>query len=916
MPLSATMSTSDPDLWKRKLAAFLHDPPHKPFRIEGHEDARASYWNEAHLTKEEFFRLIHRPDDHIAAAADRMIFPHPKSGVRTNWKTDADCAFHHPLSGSKLIPTSFPITPEAAETMITRGLQGVGLSGEMPDRQRWWRLWREWPELCARQHGHFAYLVADTRVPNHTIWQHNGLVSALSNCDSGCAFLLFQIGPVQDFIRQARSTRDLWAGSYLLSYLIAQAMFAVAQAVGPESIVYPQLRGVPLVDWFARLEGYWPDSKRAAREDELLTPNLPNRFLALVPIGWRDAEGRTIAEVASGAVRAAWRGIGQAVHGGIGKQLAGRFPGWDGFWREQTARFPVVDYVIHDWLETPEVLKQAEAGVPPVHGGWKNHPLREAMEWAQNKIAPEHRDPRCYHHKSWQENGFRKNQLLNAAGQPLGEGEPPHLRNQGFVWALHYAAAEWKFAAVKNARATAVWGTVAGAEKDHLDGRNEVLGGELPGDRAAFWTFMREARWPAGAPANLFKGKQEYGALTVIKRLFPYLWLPSALDCQAPAFRSVQETSRPMDLIADAIESDEERSDLPQYYAVLAMDGDDMGKWVSGTRTPFWKDILSGHAEDAATPLGYFKAHWGEGWESIRSPLTPAFHAAMSEALGNFSLHCARPVVEAFHGELIYAGGDDVLAMLPADQALDCAVALQLVFRGMDPLTAQPSPPRRVQEVLGKLFRFPAPGFIEFAGKADKGENSRPHWPFMVMGPAATASVGIAIGHVRSPMQDVIQAAREAEHAAKAVVGKGAFALRVLKRSGESVQFAGRFDSGVAGVWDELNDLRDDQSARFIYRFLQKLKPLLLTVKEGRQTWEPAWQNKNGNLLEIVEAELAHSLASHSRDGLPEARGKAGEKATRWRAALDCLTPENFLHFWMARAFLNRLDSTGKDTNP
>ena len=226
------MSDASATFWKRKLAAFLHDPPQKPFRIAGHEDARESFWNEAHLSKEEFFRLILRADDHLAAAADRMIFPHPKSGVRTEWKTDADCAFHHPLCGEKLIPTEFPRSAEAAETMITRSLQGVGLKEEMPEDQRWWRLWREWPELCARQHGHFAYLVADTRVPNHTIWQHNGLVSALSNCDAGCSFLLFQIGPVQDFIRQARSTRDLWAGSYLLSYLIAKAMFAVARAVG------------------------------------------------------------------------------------------------------------------------------------------------------------------------------------------------------------------------------------------------------------------------------------------------------------------------------------------------------------------------------------------------------------------------------------------------------------------------------------------------------------------------------------------------------------------------------------------------------------------------------------------------------------------------------------------------------------
>ncbi len=36
------MSVSSPNenFWKRKLAAFLHDPPYKQFDIRGHEEAR------------------------------------------------------------------------------------------------------------------------------------------------------------------------------------------------------------------------------------------------------------------------------------------------------------------------------------------------------------------------------------------------------------------------------------------------------------------------------------------------------------------------------------------------------------------------------------------------------------------------------------------------------------------------------------------------------------------------------------------------------------------------------------------------------------------------------------------------------------------------------------------------------------
>ena len=39
--------------------------------------------------------------------------------------------------------------------------------------------------------------------------------------------LLFQVGPVQEFIACARTTRDLWAGSYLLSYSVAELICSI-----------------------------------------------------------------------------------------------------------------------------------------------------------------------------------------------------------------------------------------------------------------------------------------------------------------------------------------------------------------------------------------------------------------------------------------------------------------------------------------------------------------------------------------------------------------------------------------------------------------------------------------------------------------------------------------------------------------
>src|SRR5690606_14052540 len=62
--------------------------------------------------------------------------------------------------------------------------------------------------------------------------------------------------------------------------------------------------------------------------------------------------------------------------------------------------------------------------------------------------------------------------------------------------------------------------------------------------------------------------------------------------------------------------------------------------------------------------------------------VTPSWHLQFAEALGNFSFHAVQSIVEAFDGRLIYAGGDDVLAMLPAQDALSCARALRAAFRG------------------------------------------------------------------------------------------------------------------------------------------------------------------------------------------------------------------------------------------
>lgn len=79
------------------------------------------------------------------------------------------------------------------------------------------------------------------------------------------------------------------------------------------------------------------------------------------------------------------------------------------------------------------------------------------------------------------------------------------------------------------------------------------------------------------------------------------------------------------------------------YYAVLLMDGDDMGKWFSGER----KDEYS----------------------------------RTSQKLARFAKETVPWIVqERCKGKLVYAGGDDVLAFVPVETALKAAEMLRLAF--------------------------------------------------------------------------------------------------------------------------------------------------------------------------------------------------------------------------------------------
>ena len=197
------------------------------------------------------------------------------------------------------------------------------------------------------------------------------------------------------------------------------------------------------------------------------------------------------------------------------------------------------------------------------------------------------------------------------------------------------------------------------------------------------------------------------------------------------------------------------------YIAVIAMDGDKMGASLSNLKQP----------ED---------------------------HRNFSKSLADFASsvkgiveNCSNDSEEAFFGKLIYAGGDDVLAIVPAKKAIACAKALSKNFKS---------------------------AMSKYKWKEEDDDNKE-----------ITASAGVAIGHKKVPLQDLVHAAHDAEKRAKSVYGRDALAINILKRSGERIEWGCKWGSNALKLYDELNDIHnadDKQNAGLAHKLDAYLKPL------------------------------------------------------------------------------------------
>ena len=300
---------------------------------------------------------------------------------------------------------------------------------------------------------------------------------------------------------------------------------------------------------------------------------------------------------------------------------------------------------------------------------------------------------------------------------------------------------------------------------------------------------------------------------------------------------------------------------LETYYGMLLMDGDHMGAWLAGGdkyaisyRESWHPDVGDGFEKHAQRqPL--LRAYAAQ-----KRAVSPNRHLAISAALNDFSLVVARHVIETeYLGRLIYAGGDDVLAMLPVADLLGAMQRLRLAYSGHDPAHAD-------GDRQGLALKD---GFALLGTRLMR-----------MMGDRATASCGAVVAHHQAPLTAVMRELRLAEKRAKGEGGRDAFSLAIVKRSGGALYVTAKWGEPVALLGDLREFLKDDGvSRRAVYNSFEWLKDLprdqpamlasLLAYQLDRQADKAARGAHNVPGLARRLAALAFDVQQHPSDADP-----------------------------------------------
>ncbi|HLI12406.1 MAG TPA: type III-B CRISPR-associated protein Cas10/Cmr2 [Alphaproteobacteria bacterium] len=515
--------------------------------------------------------------------------------------------------------------------------------------------------------------------------------------------LHFTLGPVQGFVAQARRTRDLWAGSFLLSWLAGHAMKVVVENGG--EILVPDIGQDALFGAVnSGASGFGP-----------AIGSLPNRFKAKVPVGFDPALCRE-------AIHSAWSDLADKAWKRFIEPVAGQGNGTKAIWDRQVVCFWETAWVIgpgdgqdHAWLDR---RKNWRTHRPPVEGG--DHCMLMG-DWQELSGFVRSREPR---ERRQQDEFWRalKAHVDRESNNPLQLDENERLCAMALIKRLFPHVADevlgW----------TPSW-----------DGGQPLRWPSTPRLAATGWLqyAWKEAQREAEAFVALAKDTKadlrepELEAGNTLSKVAGHLLHETGIEfAHDDELGSVNR-----DALRKAYSCLKDKIGGPSpFYALLIMDGDSVGRLL--------------REREVATTNG----------------------------LAKFSSQVDGIIRDKKHnGNTIYAGGDDVLALLPLEGALPAALALRQAYRG---------------------------AFAEF--------------------PTATISAALVFAHFHVPLRHVIREAhRQLNDVAKDGNGRDSLAICVLTQGGVTREWVSTWETStvapVQAMIDAARDIDEKTSSRFFY---------------------------------------------------------------------------------------------------
>lgn len=508
------------------------------------------------------------------------------------------------------------------------------------------------------------------------------------------SYFHFTIGPVQGFVSQARRTRDFWAGSFILSWLSAVAIQSVLKQKG--EVKFP----APDADYMSWLVG----DKTGSRP---VQGSIPNRFKTLVASV--DPETFEPNQVTA-AVQEAWKALADCVWE---HDLGHISPSSDTaeIWERQVSGFWDMS-----WVVTPD---ENDSAVLDKRKNWRSY------------TPPNEPGVKCAMMDGWQElSGVKKpnrqemNKVLwSGLRSTGGQGMKSDLKPDEALCAMafikrrfsrhfhqlsHKMAQGWQLEGWKLPSAVPSLSYMA-----LVHWLETVLHKAGAHELAAFHNEARTLIGNYGEWDSNIKCLEESWGNHEWKSLDGDVFFDSMLE-NKNLFEDQAQAKKVQKALAAVRKSCSDIDPVTPFYAVLMMDGDSLGKHMS----------------------------------------KPELHHSITTGLAEFT-NKVPEIVRDENGFLIYAGGDDVLALLPLEDAINCAVKLRNHYLN--------------------CFK---------PVEATSTEKERRYIP-------TTLSGAIEFAHIKMPLTKVLKDAHQLlDDVAKDGCGRDALAIRVWKPGGLQLEWA------------------------------------------------------------------------------------------------------------------------------